>query len=163
MGRDKARLRIGGRTLLAHIRKTALALQWPVRVIRHDQVPRCGPLGGIYTGLRSTLSERILFLACDMPCVSETLLKKVLERAGASGHAVFTFNHGRAGFPLLIHQNALPTVERLLAHQQFSLQNLSRALGARLYRPGLKFKAALTNVNTPEEWAEFQKGFVNKG
>ena len=98
-----------------------------------------------------------------MPCVSETLLKKVLERAGASGHAVFTFNHGRAGFPLLIHQNALPTVERLLAHQQFSLQNLSRALGARLYRPGLKFKAALTNVNTPEEWAEFQKGFVNKG
>ncbi|MBI3255114.1 MAG: NTP transferase domain-containing protein, partial [Nitrosarchaeum sp.] len=33
-------------------------------------VPRCGPLGGILTGLRSAKTEAVLFLACDMPLIT---------------------------------------------------------------------------------------------
>jgi hypothetical protein len=47
MGRNKAALRIGRRTLLGVVRDNARRLDLPVRVIRRDLVPRCGPLGGI--------------------------------------------------------------------------------------------------------------------
>src|SRR2546430_17716334 len=81
MGRDKSRLKLGRRTLLGHIRAEAKTLGLPVRVIRRDLVPRCGPLGGIYTALKSTRADGVLFLACDMPFVRAALLKTQIGRA----------------------------------------------------------------------------------
>src|SRR5262245_53027899 len=52
MGRDKSRLRVGRRTMLTHAKQAAQALGLPVRVIRRDIVPRCGPLGGVLTALK---------------------------------------------------------------------------------------------------------------
>src|SRR5213594_4238966 len=70
MGRDKTLLRLGQHTLLRHARLAADGLHLPVRVIRRDLLPRCGPLSGIYTGLKTSHAEAELFLACDMPFVS---------------------------------------------------------------------------------------------
>src|SRR5215213_7030364 len=81
MGRDKSKLRLGGKTLLSHVRKTAGTLDLPVRVVRRDLVPRCGPMGGIYTALKTTSAEAVLFLACDMPQISSALLKKLLQQS----------------------------------------------------------------------------------
>ena len=159
MGRDKANLRIGGRTLLAHIRSTAKALGLPVRVIRCDLVPRCGPLGGIYTALKTTAADAVLFLACDMPCVTETLLQTVLRKNKSRTTAVFTVNQRGAGFPMLLKRSALPTVERQLAEQQFSLRKLSQALDATSFRPGSPFKADLMNVNTPGDWNKLESAW----
>src|SRR5689334_13117942 len=80
MGLDKSRLKLGRRTLLGHIRAEAKRTGLPVRVIRRDCVPRCGPLGGIFTALKSTRAEWVLFLACDMPFVSGELMKWLLAR-----------------------------------------------------------------------------------
>src|SRR5437879_712927 len=38
-------------------------------------VPRCGPLGGIYTALQTTRAQVILFLACDMPFITTELMQ----------------------------------------------------------------------------------------
>src|SRR5688500_2993407 len=62
MGRAKARLRLGNRTLLGWVRRNAAALGLPVRVIRRDLVRRCGPLGGIYSALKTTKAFAVLFL-----------------------------------------------------------------------------------------------------
>lgn len=74
MGRDKARLQLGGVSLLTRLRRTARELHLPARVIRRDLVPRCGPLGGIFTALTVTSAEAMLFLSCDMPFVTSALL-----------------------------------------------------------------------------------------
>src|SRR6266566_1093085 len=78
MGRDKSRLRLGRRTMLGHIRGEARKLGFPVRVIRRDAVPRCGPLGGVYTALKTTRAHAVVFLACDMPFVSADLIAFLL-------------------------------------------------------------------------------------
>ena len=78
MGRDKSRIRIGRRTMLGHVRHIASQLGLPVRVLRRDAVPRCGPIGGIYTVLARTRSDAILFLACDMPFVTPAFLRQIL-------------------------------------------------------------------------------------
>src|SRR5687767_15795429 len=98
MGRDKARLRVGGRTLLGHVRRTAESLGLEVRVIRKDLVSRCGPLGGIYTGLKTSTHEAELFLSCDMPFVTADLLKRVMR----AKCPIFVEHARNAGFPLIL-------------------------------------------------------------
>src|SRR5687768_9364883 len=78
MGSAKARMRLGRRSLLGHVWRTAEGLGVPVRIIRKDLVPRCGPLGGIYTGLKTSANDAEVFLSCDMPFVTDDLLRKVM-------------------------------------------------------------------------------------
>lgn len=157
MGRDKARLRFGRRTLLGHVRAAAEATGWPVRVVRKDLVPRCGPLGGIYTALKSTRAEAVLFLACDMPFVSEKLLKSVVSKLGRDWPAAFAVTDDGAGFPFAIRADALPVIERQLVDKVYSLQRLAAVLRARRVRVSGVCKHELQNINTPEEWLECQK------
>ena len=152
MGRDKARMRLGGKSLLSHIKAAAAGLASRVRIIRKDLVPRCGPLGGIYTALRTTQARRVLFLSCDTPFVPRSLLERLLlvERPTSQGR--FVFHRGAAGFPFVIRVEALPQVQAQLADQRFSLQELARRLKATLIRPDPGEGELLLNVNTPEDW-----------
>src|SRR5436309_2246159 len=97
MGCDKARLRLGPRTMLGQIQATARTTGWPVRVIGRDLVPRCGPLGGIYSALETTQRDAILFLACDMPFVGTEILGRLLDEFRYAPDALFISCRGRVG------------------------------------------------------------------
>jgi molybdenum cofactor guanylyltransferase len=162
MGRDKSKLKLGGKGLLSHIRKAAKTLNVPVRIIRRDLVPRCGPLGGIYTALKTTSTDAVLFLACDMPLISGAFLGKFLQRSQNGTKAVFTWNNETAGFPFILERGALPIVEKLLAEKQLSLQGLAAKTRAKKFKPGHEFKSDLLNVNTPADWMALKKIFAKK-
>jgi molybdopterin-guanine dinucleotide biosynthesis protein A len=157
MGHDKARLSLGARTLLAQVRATAKRTDWPVRLVRRDLVLRCGPLGGIYTGLKTSRAEAELFLACDMPFVSLELMLALGDAFQAHRRPIFAAARGRAGFPCLIPASALNRVTRQLNGQVLSLQALAQALRAR--RLCLRGRAAeqLFNINTPQDWRRAQE------
>jgi len=159
MGRDKSRLRLGGKTLLGRVCQTAKALPLPVRTIRRDLVPRCGPLGGIYTALKTTSNQAVLFLACDMPLVSVALLERLLLQSKSGRDSTFTWNDETAGFPFILNRNSLPTVQKLLAKQKWSIQVLASETLARRFNAGRAFKTDLLNVNTPTDWVELQEIF----
>ncbi len=156
MGRDKARVRLGGRTLLSRVKSTARETGLPVRVIRRDAVPRCGPLGGVITALRSTQAETVLFLSCDMPFVTVGLMRGGLSKLGGHTKAMFTESEG-AGFPFALRREALAVCERQFALGKFSLQALARALGARRLRLSKAQRGEVFNVNTPEDFAEARR------
>ena len=171
MGRDKARLKFGGATMLARIRSVAefgapvsepaptrasptgrFGDRRSVRVVRKDLVRRCGPLGGIVTALRSAKTEAVLFLACDMPLVSPALLRRIAHASRGGERAVFVAQSGRVGFPLLLPVKLLERVEAQIAAQEFSLQALAKKL--RAHRVTMPARSrALCNVNTPEDAA----------
>ena len=156
MGRDKSRLKLGGRTLLARIRATANALGPPVRVIRRDAVRRCGPLGGIYTALKSTKSLVLLFLACDMPLITSEILRRALKRLGPRDEAVFARTADGLGFPFVLRGGALAMVEARILRREFSLHGLARELKAQELRLP---RRQLQNVNTPAELERARKFF----
>ena len=152
MGLEKSRLRLGRRTMLGQIRHSAQQLGLPVRIVRRDLVSRCGPLGGIYTGLKTSRAEVVLFLACDMPFVSPDLLARILHWFKAHQRAVFITTDRRAGFPALLWRNSLPVVESLILRKEYSIQTLARTLQAKLLHPPREQWQDLCNVNTPQEW-----------
>lgn len=152
MGRDKARLRVGKHTLLGHVRACARQLLLPVRIVRRDCVPRCGPLGGIYTALASTKADAVLFLSCDMPFVPPILLRQLLEISKRAKAAVFVLARDKAGFPLVLLRAHLWAVTAQIAQGRFSLQNLAQKLKAKSWRVRSTQAAELLNVNTPEDW-----------
>ncbi len=152
MGRDKSRLRLGGRTLLAHIRATAKTVGPPHRIIRRDLVSHCGPLGGLYTALVTSRADATLFLSCDMPFVSAGLLEMLVHKAKHSENALFVEANGLVGFPLLLfRQTALPVVESQLEKRAFSLQQLAQALRSQTIRLAARQARELFNVNTPDD------------
>ena len=157
MGRDKARLRLGNRTMLGQIKKIATGTGWPVRIIRRDILPRCGPAGGVYTALVTTRSDVVLFLACDMPLIELELLSCLLKRAESSQAPVFTKSGSRFGFPFFLSRQSLLSVEKQLRMGAFSIQNLAKALNAKTLRVPAKFEVQLLNVNTPKEWEVVRK------
>jgi molybdenum cofactor guanylyltransferase len=153
MGMDKTRVRLGNRTLLGHVRAAALRAGLPVRVIRRDLVPRCGPLGGVYTGLKQSRADVIVFLSCDAPFVTTALLQRLLRAFNPGVPALF-LAVDPVGFPFVVGRQALWHVERLIDQKRLSIQALAHAAGAELL-PLLKSELpALLNVNTPDDLAK---------
>lgn len=152
MGRDKSRLRLGGRSLLAHIRSTAKVIGLPCRIIRRDLVRSCGPLGGLYTALVTSRTDATLFLSCDMPFVSADLLERLLRKAKYKSTPLFVEANERVGFPfLLFRREALPIVANQLVKRTYSIQRLAQALGSETIRLAASQAGELFNVNTPED------------
>lgn len=95
MGRDKAALRLGARTLaeLAHAALSAVCAELVVvtwdgadaplagaRIIG-DHHPGRGPLEGVASGLEALGTERAIVLACDMPFATPALLAHLASLA----------------------------------------------------------------------------------
>jgi len=148
MGRDKARLRLGGRTLLARVRAAARATGWPVRVVRRDIGARRGPLGGVWTAFQRSRARRLVFLPCDLPFLTPELIRRVGQ---GRARAVFAQSAEGAGFPFALDRECVPVVEGQLAAGEFSLQRLAVRLKARRLRLAPTRQRELVNVNTPAE------------
>lgn len=99
MGTDKGLINLCGRPLISYAAKVLSALCTEIiissssdsykgfdfRVIA-DELTEIGPMGGIYSALRQSKTERNLVLSCDMPFVSKELLSFIL--INGSGYKV---------------------------------------------------------------------------
>jgi molybdenum cofactor guanylyltransferase len=98
MGRDKALLQLGGRSMLAIAldKVRALPLAAPPRLAGArsdagavaDLHPGCGPLGGIEAALTASSRPLNVFLPLDMPLLPAKFLVWMLHRAQITGAMV---------------------------------------------------------------------------
>jgi len=108
MGSDKAFLRLGDETLLAHAMKLAGVVAREVRIVGdaakfaasgrvvEDVYRDRGPLGGIHGALLSSMTQLNLMLAVDLPFVIAKFLEYLLLRARES-RAVVTLPRADGG------------------------------------------------------------------
>jgi molybdopterin-guanine dinucleotide biosynthesis protein A len=109
MGRDKAFLELDGRTLLARALDLLRALTPEVWIVGpaakfrsygwviEDIFADCGPLAGIHAALCASATELNLIVAVDLPFVTESLLRFIIEQARA-GDAVVTVPRIAGGY-----------------------------------------------------------------
>jgi len=109
-------------------------------------------LGGVYTGLKTTRKDAVIFLACDMPFVGIEVLNCLLDEYLSTPQAIFTSYRGRVGFPFVLPRWSIAEVTKQVERGEFSLQALAKFLQARIIRVPPWLAPQLWNVNTPAEW-----------
>lgn len=180
MGRDKARLKVGGVPMARRAAEVLLGLceevlavdrperpprRWPagVRAVRDPAGAPAAALAGIATALEAARHPWVLVLACDLPFPRPALLQGLigvaLARAPDAPPTVVVPRTGEVLHPLcaVYHRGLLAQVRARLAAGDLRVQGLARAHGTPVdegplarWDPDL---AGLVNVNTPAELA----------
>jgi molybdopterin-guanine dinucleotide biosynthesis protein A len=166
-GEDKASYVVGGRTMLEHVyhavrgvadqlyvsvRDSDAMLPIPVPVVV-DRVVDSGPLGGLEAGLSAASTPWVLVVACDMPFVTEGVLRRLVDACGPDESAVVARSPDGRTQPLCACYNAevLPVVRRALASGRLPIHELLKRL------PRLTYvdvpAGALRNINAPADLA----------
>lgn len=167
MGTDKGLLSFRGKKLVEYVieaaKKVATQIliissnpeyaQWGIPCIP-DEMPEKGPLGGIYTGLLHSGSEKNLLLGCDMPFLTERLLKEML--ANSAGEDVLLSRHRGMAEPLcsVYDKRCTTAIREMLDKNQLKITEALRGLQTRTisfdkeeWFTGNEF----ANINSPGE------------
>jgi molybdopterin-guanine dinucleotide biosynthesis protein A len=121
-----------------------------------DEIQGIGPLGGIYTALQKCSAPQCLIVACDLPFLSEPLLRFLSENAGEA--EVFAIDSGNGVEPLcaVYSKACLPAIEKQMAQKQYKVADLLAKVQARVVRFDASYSfyssQLFYNINTPEEW-----------
>lgn len=166
MGRDKARLPIGGTSLVQHVAaKVAAAAGSAVLVgeagrlsdlgypVIPDLVSGRGPLGGIETALEHTAAAWNLIVACDMPDLSAAFLTQLLEAAErSSGDCLIPVSPaGLEPLCAAYHRDCLDRVRKALACGVRAVHEALRGPGTVLWP--VAEERWFRNLNTPKDLA----------
>jgi len=134
-GSNKALSRIDGDRLIERLCRTVGSVTGRMMLItntpedyaflklesRKDLVSRCGPIGGIYTALRTAQTPLCLCVACDMPFVRPEFLEYMVERS-AGYDVVVPVNDGRVE-PLcaVYRETCVPAIEDRIHARRFKI------------------------------------------
>jgi molybdenum cofactor guanylyltransferase len=173
MGRPKAWLPVGNEVLLQRVVRVVGEVMRPVVIVAateqdvpplpervelvRDETPGLGPLGGLATGLAALRGRAdVVFLsACDMPRLTPAFVRQVLDGLADADIAVPDIGgrlHPLAG---VYRITVLPVVRSLLAQNRLRMTDLLAAVSTRtLDASHFTDPSAVSNVNTPEEYAE---------
>lgn len=167
MGRDKALLPLGGRTLLEwalapwkgyplqlSVGRNALTAEGVKTVV--DLYSGCGPLGGLHAGLLACETEFLLLRAVDTPFLTSAMADILVSSIGGADACVFTLKGlPEPLFGLYRKAACLPIVEEML-------QAGERKMGLLLRRVNTVFvpwedEKPFRNLNTPQELREAEE------
>ena len=127
-----------------------------------DQRPGCGPLGGIYTGLRNARHDLGIVLACDMPFVQQGVLDLLLACL-SEADALVPRALGRTQ-PLLAayRKSCLPAIKAMLDRGELTVERLLERVHA-VYLDEEALRAAdpdlrsFFNINSREDLEQARK------
>lgn len=177
MGADKAFLPFRGKPLLEHtlaimqgVCPSVTIVGDPDKFSRYgivvaDVFAGCGPLAGIHAGLKQSSSDLNLFLAVDMPFVSQELLAFLLATAEESDVSVVVPRTARGLQPLcaVYRQSFLTTAEDFLRAGKYKIDAAFAGRPVRvieeseLLEQGFS-ERAFFNVNTPADLQQAESG-----
>lgn len=172
MGRSKALLRLGEKSIIERVVAVLAAVAQEVLVVTNepadyrflglplvqDRVTDRGPLGGLHAGLLAASWEKTLVLPCDLPLMEACVLRLLL--AAGEGYAVTVPVVRGYPEPLvgLYTKACLPAVEAVLRRSErprvadiyayVPVRYLDESEIAALTDVGRAF----LNINTPADW-----------
>ena len=169
MGREKALLPYRHATLVEHVAGAVRDAAGSVTLVGDpaklgglglpvlpDTIPGCGPASGIATALKATHTDWNLIVACDMPAISSGILGELLRAAETTGaNCVAAAAPDGEPEPLcaLYHRRCLRVLARAILDKRLKMKELLNEIGVRTVAVP---RAALANVNTADEWLQFQ-------
>lgn len=170
MGRDKARLAAGGRTLVEHLAERLSPVVDEVLVsvgqatpglgelpLVVDRFPGFGPLAGIHAGLLAARQPLVWVVACDLPGVEPSLGSLLRQHAPGVEAVVPQVGDEPEGVCALYRRELVRQVETNLLRGTRSIKDLLVTINVRFLSadevravdPGLR---SFQNLNTPADY-----------
>ena len=159
MGNDKAMLSIDGRSMLQHqvdllmplCPKVLVSGEYPGFSCVPDAVPRCGPLGGIYSVAMHCPNSALLILSVDMQHITSVQLQRLMQ----SLHSCHFSDQPLPAF-FLDATKVVTAIQHIFAEPElgFSLRRLHQNLSSVSINEA-SFEPL--NINTPTEWLDFKQ------
>jgi molybdopterin-guanine dinucleotide biosynthesis protein A len=134
-----------------------------VRLVR-DAVEHAGALGGIYTALQASVTDRVLVLACDMPFVTTAFLTFLIEHGDDADVVIPRDEEGRHPLCGVFHCRIARALKARIDARTLRVDEAIAALDVReVGKEAIsRFDSdgrLLLNVNTPEEYREGMSGY----
>ena len=140
-------------------------LKYSVTVIS-DEYPGCGPISGIHAGLKASIDQYNLVLACDLPLIKVELIDYLLKNASKD---VTIPQIGGYLEPLvaIYAKRILPLVEDFIQKGKFKVVDLFDRLNINIVSESLvrQFDPELVsfvNVNSPIDYHNVLKIFASE-
>jgi len=127
---------------------------FPVQIVT-DKIKGQGPLGGIYTGLLASDSERNFVVACDMPLINPRLIRYLVSIK--EGQIVIPQAHGKLEPLFAIYsKSCLPAIASQLKAGDNKIQNFFDKVNTNIIKEEVfkKFDPTLTsflNINLQKD------------
>ncbi|MDH7444166.1 molybdenum cofactor guanylyltransferase [Aquimarina sp. 2201CG14-23] len=114
-----------------------------------DIIPNQGPIGGIYTGLKHTQTEKNLVLSCDVPFITVPVLKNLIAN-DESDYNVITYED----IPLITLYNKSVAINFLesIEKKRLSLRKTLSTLKVKSIPVDQKIVPFVHNINTQQQY-----------
>ena len=167
MGVDKALLKMNGKTLL----ETVIEICQPVcksiiissnnpahsaygYPVIADEQKDCGPIGGIYTCIKQSLTEWNFVISVDTPFVTPGFIQFLLQHTGDFNAVIPAYSGKTEPLIALYNKNCLTVIENQMKLQQFKMQHLVALLNIGFVECSDwmgKMPMLFNNLNSPED------------
>jgi molybdenum cofactor guanylyltransferase len=126
--------------------------------VENDRWPDAGPLGGLATALLTATTDRVLVLACDLPCVTTEFLAFLADVDPAATAVVPVCDDRWQPLCAFYARRTVETFVAALARGERAVAPVVNQLGPRLighheWAPFDRTGLLLANVNTPDDLA----------
>lgn len=165
MGTDKAVLELKGQTLLEHAIevcrpscKTILissnnSLHQKLGYITiPDEIPGCGPMGGIYSCLKQSETDWNFILSVDSPFVEPEFIQLLISQTGSFDVIVPVHAKGKEPLIAMYHKTCLAEIKKMLKSGNFKMHNLLNSINTKfvdVQKSVEKYPKLFLNLNRP--------------
>jgi len=171
MGQDKAWIELDGQPLIRRVADVLAQVADEVIIVANepryaalglrvvpDRFPDGGALGGIATGVRAAIHDRVLVAACDMPFLSAEVWRVLLDHRYDGDVVIPKIGNDLETMHALYTKTCVAPMERALAAGKMRVVSFFDDVRVRMIEESLMRVAdptlrSFTNVNTPEELA----------
>jgi molybdopterin-guanine dinucleotide biosynthesis protein A len=121
-----------------------------------DIIKGLGPIGGIYTGLKTMSADAGFFVACDMPFLNEALLRHMVEARGNFDAVVPRMGWMIEPLHAIYTGKCIPPIKDAIDSQEYQIFKCLNRLSVkyldeeelRAFDPGLQ---SFFNINEPKD------------
>ena len=120
-----------------------------------DIYPDHGPMGGLHAALKECESEAMFVVTCDMPLITESLIKKICNELKANDAVIAVSDDGKY-HPLcgIYRKNLYKYMEECLNQDQNRIMTVLKKYPVKYMDLDKEESEQLVNVNTKEEYMQ---------
>ncbi|OED39485.1 hypothetical protein AB832_04075 [Flavobacteriaceae bacterium (ex Bugula neritina AB1)] len=164
MGQEKGFVNHNGSPFISHILEALSSITDQILICTNqseygqfgypcipDEIPNCGPIGGIYTGLLHSKTEQNLVLSCDIPFINTPVLKNLIAQySGKFDITHYTDN------PLIgiYNKSIIASLRTSIYTRQLKLLALLSNLNVLKLPVSNEIAPLLKNINTMQQYKQ---------